>query len=229
MSKALALLALLCITGCYATDYYLSVYTSATTLDQDTFLFKETVSSTCGAMTADGATYAKVGTGTNSGQKIEFFAASACSTATSTIDDITIDGDGVVNGDYYYALTTAAVTLTDPTFYVATYSATGCSDDDFVGEDEVTDTCAAQTTDSTAYAELVYTVDAYALTIGCADSGCSTTCDGSALAPVVNDDTDCVAGTDAWYKVSTSTLDPDAASVLSFAAVALCALFALLF
>jgi len=229
MSKALALLALLCISGCYATDYFLSVYSSSS-VDQDSFLFEDTVSSTCTVLGVDAAKYAVVSAGSGSGlYDVEFSdTVTSCATPDVTLTDIELDGAAADSNGFYYLLTTATVGLTDPTFYVATYSAAGCSDDDFVGEDEV-DTCAAQTTDSTTYAELSYAFEAYTLTIGCSDNACSADCDATAEAAVVNDDTDCIVGTAAWYKVSTSTLDPDAASVLSFAAVALFALFALLF
>lgn len=234
MSKSLAILALLCVAGCYATDYNLAVYSSSTA-SQDTILFSATVTDSCAVLTGiNSALYVEIAAGTASSTfKISYGTSSSCGVG-DLADGLTVDGTAINDGDYYYAITTAATTLTDPSFYVAKYTATGCSDDDFDSEETIDNdaTCAAETTVTTEYASLTFTDGAFDLTWGCSDSACSTSCDASAAAVVINDSTDCVAGSggDAWYRVATSSQDPSSsASALSFALLALCALFALLF
>jgi hypothetical protein len=239
MSKALAILALLCVAGCYATEYYVSVYTSSTA-SQDTFLYKDNFDdSACSAFTTYTDNKGLVGTGTNSGKKITYSnAAGTC--GTGTIDDITLD-TAKSSGDYYYVLSATAATYTAQTFYIGTYSATGCSEDDFVAQQSVTlaDGCVDQTIGTDGkQGSLALAFPDITLSADCDDDDtCATNCAVDAETVVIDSDStdNCISdGDSTWYKVTTTSQDPDedssdAASALSFATLALCALFALLF
>jgi len=175
------------------------------------------------------ATTAAIVTGTAPTLTVTFSTAdlSACATASTTITSTTLDATtATLKDSYYYVVKSATAGYTAPTFYVATYTAAGCDDSVLDTTESITSSCTAQTDVTTDFAKLAVVFDNYKLSYGCA-SGCATSCDASALTAVVNGA--CVAGTAAWYKVATSAFDDSASGILSFAALALCALFALLF
>jgi len=106
---------------------------------------------------------------------------------------LTLNGDCVAGTDFYYALSSTASSDTAATkLYVSYYSAAGCADADYVGEDLLTigGSCAALTSDSTKYGKLSFTFPTLTINDYCT-TGC-TTCDASALTPTSSD---CVAGT----------------------------------
>jgi len=148
-------------------------------------------------------------------------------------------GTCMAGTNFYYALSSKSATTlgyTAPTtLYVAYYSAAGCANSTYLGQDELTYSmttasaaCTALTSDVTLYGGLTFTFPTLALYDRCT-STCTSTCDASDLIPTAT--SDCLTGTDYWYAVSPFTLEPEATagSTLSFAAAALCALIALLF
>jgi len=137
----------------------------------------------------------------------------------------------VAGTDFYYALSSKSATTLSYTaatkLYVAYYSATGCADADFVGQDQLTigSACAALTSDSSKYGKIAFSWPTFTVNDYCT-STCSS-CDGSALTPTAA--SDCKTGTTYWYAISATAYSATSGSILSFAAVALCALIALLF
>jgi len=211
---------------------YLGVYTSAT-LTQANFLYKEALQiDTCTQLTADTTKYGKA-IRTTTTFTVEIHAA-GCSSALTTVTLIPVDGAAISQSSYYWALTAAAVSLTTPTLHVSAYNSSTCvAATTLTSEQTVSTTCAVETADSTKYTKVAFALPAYTLSYGCAAT-CVAPCDILTSAIVVNGACVANSGATAWYKVSTTALDPnaddsDASSILSFATLALCALFALLF
>jgi len=224
------------VTATAKPSLYLSVYTAAT-LSQANFLYKGTLQiDTCKDLTTVSAGYAKV-VRSSATFTVTFYAAadtSCGSTATLTATAITVDDVAVVSGSYYYALSAAVKAYTTPTLHVSAYNSSTCTAaTTLTSEQTVSTTCAVETADSTKYTKVAYAFPSYTLSYGCAAT-CVAPCDILTTAVIVNGACIANSGATAWYKVSTTALDPnaddsDASSILSFAALALCALFALLF
>jgi len=215
---------------------YLSVYTAAATT-QANFLYKGTVQiDGCSDLTTVGAGYAKA-TRSGSTFSVAFYASSdsGCTGSTTlTVTTITVDGVAVNSGTYYYGLSSAVKAYTAPTsFFVGVYNASTCAvATAYTGDQALTTTCDPQTDVTTKTKKLTFTFPGYTLKFGCGTS-CATPCDAADVAVVINGASNCAAGTAAWYKVTTATQDvtdsDDAAGIMSFAMLALCALLALLF
>jgi len=113
--------------------------------------------------------YVVVATGTTANtNKISFGTTGACT--VTTVDNL-VTGTALLSNGYYFLISTTAVSLTAPTFYVATYSAAACDDDVYSTQETITNdaTCAAQTVNTAKYDELSFTTAAnFNLAFGCA-------------------------------------------------------------
>jgi len=172
-----------------------------------------------------------------------------CSTDCAT--DCDLDNAALVVGtdcvlgesSFYYkiGLTDTSDSAVAQSYYVATYSTSACTDAVYTGQDKLTvgttvaGYCTTLTSNSAKKGGVTLTFPDYALAYGCT-TDCTTSCDATTVALVV--DGDCekgdAVGSTTYYKLSSKSLTPtttdsDSSSILSFATLALCALFALLF
>jgi len=160
--------------------------------------------------------------------------ATSGSTSDLTAQTLTLNGDCVAGTNFYYALSSTASSYSAAagSLYVAYYSASGCANSTYVGQDQIPigGTCTALTSDSALYGSATWSFPTLTLNDRCT-STCTTTCDGKAIVPTTSSNCQKSSGGTYYYAISGWSLEPGSSgsSILSFAAVALCALSALLF
>jgi len=192
---------------------YVGVYTSdaATTLVDAETLYGDLI--TAQSDSGYGAGIALSSSGTEATVSFQCASASSCSTSAYVTSALTIGSSAsptsaaalaTGTSDYFYAVTTAA--LTQPTFYISVYLDSTCSEAAYIQEDSFVVNAAAKaltSADSTSlHGALEFTGVEFK-----GWYGSSSTPSGGDLAGVVLtlDSDNCVAGTTFYYSLTTAT------------------------